>query len=250
MPRQRTFVLLVTIALAIAPASASADTLFPMARERTVDHSFGIAGCGATATRTISAPARSSRVHAVNPDVGDDVYDEPGDAVVGQVTAVQARGRRVTFTVTGAGAACAPPGPNCATSGEDCPFSGTTEAVELTIRYTRRERVYVTGSGRGGRRAYKPSTLPFGQRSSIVGLRWSGWGSATAVGHGRVEFNNCVPSCAEARASYYPVRATLTRRRECNGYAQYLTLRFRYTTAARPEGLPSTYREQFGSACG
>ena len=183
----------------------------------------------------------------MRPTVGTDILHATEGEIFARVTGTARAGRTVRFTATGVDAACRPPVPDCAD--EECPRSGTSERVELTIRYTRKERVYVTGTGRGGSRAYKPRRLPFGQRSAIVGLRWRNWGSARAVGRGRVEFNSCVPDCARARPAYYPVRATLSRRRACNGYAQYLTLRFVYTTSARPPGLPGRYSEQFGSVC-
>lgn len=111
-------------------------------------------------------------------------------------------------------------------------------------RYTRAERVYVRGTGRGDNRSYKPRVLPFGVRSAIVGVRWRNWGSRLAIGRGRVEYNNCEPSCAEARPSAYPVRVMLSRRRDCATGVQYRTLRFRYSTSRRPPGFPRTYREE------
>ena len=170
------------------------------------------------------------------------------------VTSSDAAGRQsLRVTAIGSDAACEgqteQERTDCEEFGDPCPVLGSSDPLRLTARYTRRERVYVTGSGRGGQRSYKPRVLPFGMRSAIIGLRWRCWGSSRAVGRGRVEYNNCIPDCARARPSYYPVRAVLSRRRECNGNAQYLTLRFRYTTSARPPGLPANYRESFGWQC-
>jgi hypothetical protein len=239
----------VFVILVMADASARADSLFPFRSESSTLRTFSVAGCGATDTATVSAPRGATQVRVLGPQSGETIFDEDRDAVFAQVTDSATAGRRVTFTVTGSDAACEPPGPDCAATGDGCPPSGRSAPVAVVIRYTRRERVYVTGTGRGGGRSYKPRDLPFGTRSAIVGLRWTGWGSATTVGRGRVEYNSCVPNCAQARPSYYPVRATLTRRRACNNYPQYLTLRFTYTTAARPAGLSRSYRENFGAVC-
>ena len=43
----------------------------------------------------------------------------------------------------------------------------------------------------------------------IKDLRWSDWGSATAVGSGTLERDNCVPNCANGTDTPYPVTVTL-----------------------------------------
>lgn len=106
-------------------------------------------------------------------------------------------------------------------------------------------RVYVTGTGGGGTRDFRPRTLLFGQRSSVIGIRWRGWGKARTVGLGRLEFNDCDPSCAEATPAYYPVRVALSRRELCDDVWQYRAFALRYTTSARPRGLRASYRETF-----
>jgi hypothetical protein len=106
-------------------------------------------------------------------------------------------------------------------------------------------RVYVTGTGRGGSRSYRPRSLPFGQRSTVTGLRWLRWGSPSAVGIGRLEFNACDPSCAEGRPTYYRVRVVLSQQEICGGLWQYRHFLLRYASAARPVGFSPTYRETF-----
>jgi len=108
------------------------------------------------------------------------------------------------------------------------------------------ERVYF--SDRRNRSAYKPRNVYFGLRSTILGLRWRGWGGASTTGRGRLEYNACRPSCAQSRPSYYAVGVTLSRTRVCNGRRQYRTMSFRYT-GSRPSGRGRSYRESFGSVC-
>src|SRR3954463_10664028 len=176
----------------LLPVSAAADTLFKMTRERTVERVFSITGCGATAAQTVVAPTRASRLTAVRPHAGRAIGSASEGEIFARITDVtlaREAGRAIArFTATGSDAACRPPGPDCAALGEGCALSGDSEPVPMTIRYSRPERVYVTGTGRGGSRAYKPRTLPFGMRSAITGLDWRAWGSARAVGRGRVEF--------------------------------------------------------------
>lgn len=243
--------------MAVVPPTAVADSLFPLTRTQSTEPTFSIAGCGEAATRTIRVPARAYALDVLRPQIGTTIRDESFGEVFGRVDVIRvvSGGARPAASITAVGSEAACRGQtdeervDCEEFGESCAISGRSDPVRVVVRFTRREKVYVTGSGRGGPRSYKPRVLPFGMRSAIVGVRWRQWGSARAVGHGRVEFNNCVPDCARARPSYYPVRAELTARRECNGFVQYLALRFRYTTAARPPGLPSSYRERFGWQC-
>lgn len=44
----------------------------------------------------------------------------------------------------------------------------------------------------------------------IKDLKWSNWGSATAVGSGTLERDNCQPSCANGTDVPYPVTVTLS----------------------------------------
>jgi hypothetical protein len=249
--------MLLAAAAGVSPGTAAADSLFPVTREHSATRTFEITACGAASTRSVILPQGAYAVRALRPAVGavlgEGVYGDPFARVSEVVTGSDAGRTSLLVTAVGSDTACEGQSEqeraDCERYGESCPVLGTSEPLRLTARYTRRERVYVTGSGRGGPRSYKPRVLPFGMRSAIIGLRWRRWGSPRAVGRGRVQFNNCIPDCARARPSYYPVRAVLSRRRECEGHAQYLTLRFRYTTSARPPGLPATYRESFGWRC-
>ena len=42
-------------------------------------------------------------------------------------------------------------------------------------------------------------------------VTWSGWGTATATGHGIAEANNCQPDCAKGTFSAHPVSIVLSK---------------------------------------
>jgi hypothetical protein len=86
-------------------------------------------------------------------------------------------------------------------------------------------RVYVTGTGV---RSYRPSIVYFGASARIFAIRWRRWGGPVAVGTGIFPANNCIPNCAEGSITDHPVTIRLSRRRLCNGYVQYLTMRFAF----------------------
>jgi hypothetical protein len=237
-------------ALATAPAPASADSLYSLERTQARLATFTITGCGATDTVTLTMPSGASQVEPDRPNVGDRIHGDASGETFARITATDVRseaGRRVVdFTAEGSDAACRPANANCETGLDDgCQDIGRSERVRIAARYTKKVRVYVRGTGRGGNRAYKPRVLPFGARSAVIGLRWRSWGRGETVGYGRVEFNNCIPNCAQARPSYFPVRVVVSRIRACGSVAQYRTFAFRYTTSRRPPGLPGSYRESF-----
>jgi hypothetical protein len=59
---------------------------------------------------------------------------------------------------------------------------------------------------------YEPAGLLMSGDGSLYAkdLRWSGWGTATATGHGIAEANNCQPDCAEGTFSAHPVTIVLS----------------------------------------
>jgi hypothetical protein len=223
-----------------ATTTAAADE---RVRQRVViDRSitFQGAGCGVVVEKTLGLARKAREVSVTSPLAGAALTDDDFDDVVGRISEVTIERKHdrpsVTVSFQSSDAACDPANPASA---------GWIASTEVIGRYVTLERVYVTGTGRGDRRRYKPRVLLFGMRSALVDLRWQRWGSRRAVGRGKVEYNSCIPNCAEAPPSYYPVRATLTRRRTCGDYVQYRVLRFRYTSSRRPPGLPRTYRETF-----
>jgi len=44
----------------------------------------------------------------------------------------------------------------------------------------------------------------------VQNLTWSGWGSATALGTGTLEIDDCNPNCAQGTYTGYPATVTLT----------------------------------------
>jgi hypothetical protein len=60
---------------------------------------------------------------------------------------------------------------------------------------------------------HEPASLLMSADGSLYAqdITWTGWGTATATGHGTAEANNCQPDCAAGTFSAYPVRITLTR---------------------------------------
>jgi hypothetical protein len=223
-----------------APSPALADQR--MRESHPIDRNifFEGTGCGVIDDSTIRLASRARNVVIDTPVVGDAVIGDVDGQTIGRVRAVFQGDEdgvpTVTVSMQSSDAACDPANTAART------WSGAT-AVEGS--YDTMEKVYVTGTGRGDKRRYKPSFLLFGFRSAIVNLRWTDWGSPKAIGRGEVEYNSCNPDCARARPVYFPVRASLTKRRKCDGYFQYRVLNFRYTTSRRPPGLPATYRETF-----
>ncbi len=69
-----------------------------------------------------------------------------------------------------------------------------------------------TGASCAGTMKTEPGTiLTSGDGSTYAqGLTWSGWGTATSVGSGTMEVNNCTPTCAQGTFTGYPATVTLT----------------------------------------
>jgi hypothetical protein len=60
---------------------------------------------------------------------------------------------------------------------------------------------------------YEPAAILMSGDGSLYAkdVTWSGWGTATATGHGVAEANNCQPDCAEGKLSAHPVTIVLSR---------------------------------------
>jgi hypothetical protein len=60
---------------------------------------------------------------------------------------------------------------------------------------------------------YEPAALLMSGDGSLYAkdVTWSGWGTATATGHGVAEANNCQPDCAEGKVTAHPVTIVLSR---------------------------------------
>ena len=79
-------------------------------------------------------------------------------------------------------------------------------AIDFKICSAPSKKVYVA---RDGRLVYKPKVLPNGAHSAFINLRWSGWGTATAVGRGTMDYQDAYEKFRVR------VRVTLTARRVC-----------------------------------
>ena len=55
----------------------------------------------------------------------------------------------------------------------------------------------------------------------IKNIRWSGWGTATATGHGTAMADNCQPNCAAGTFSHHPATITATRPASWHGKMAY-----------------------------
>jgi hypothetical protein len=60
---------------------------------------------------------------------------------------------------------------------------------------------------------HEPAALLMSADGSLYAkdVTWSGWGTATATGHGVAEANNCQPDCAEGKFSAHPVTIVLSK---------------------------------------
>jgi hypothetical protein len=60
---------------------------------------------------------------------------------------------------------------------------------------------------------YEPAGILMSGDGSLYAkaVTWSGWGTATATGHGIAEANNCRPDCAKGTFSAHPVTIVLSR---------------------------------------
>ncbi len=50
---------------------------------------------------------------------------------------------------------------------------------------------------------------------SVSGIKWTGWGSTFAAGHGTISIDDCTPNCAAGHDHSYPVVVLLTGRETC-----------------------------------
>jgi hypothetical protein len=118
----------------------------------------------------------------------------------------------------------------------------TTRRITIS---SARCRTYFSGTGH---RRHKPRVAYIGASQRIYNLSWSAWNRRTARATGTFPANDCIPYCAAGTITPYPVNVKLSRVRVCNGYLQYLALRWTYR-GARPPGAPRSQRATFDYAC-
>lgn len=87
--------------------------------------------------------------------------------------------------------------------------------------------------GRGG---VRPARLDAARDARLTGLRWSSWGSAEAIGEGRLRLLVCEPSCAQGAERDLPVRIVLSGPKTCEGGRFYSRARIDLG-AARPPAV-------------
>jgi hypothetical protein len=76
-----------------------------------------------------------------------------------------------------------------------CAFpADTCNSGNLTAMRTEPAQIVTTGDGSG----------------FVKGLTWSGWGTATALGSGLLEIDNCIPNCAQGTFTAYQATVTLS----------------------------------------
>lgn len=105
---------------------------------------------------------------------------------------------------------------------------GPTSEDAALVRRLRRLRpgsaprgavVVVDVTGRD--RTAQPRQIQFAKDGTLAGLRWTGWGSGTAVGRGTVSLLECTPSCARGLRSDSIAQIRLTRLKRCGASRFY-----------------------------
>ena len=109
-------------------------------------------------------------------------------------------------------------------------------SIDFRICSAPSRKVYVT---RDGRLVYKPKVLPNGAHSGFFNLRWTGWGTANAVGRGTFLY--------EDRNETYrlPARITLSQRRPCEDNKRtygHLHVKFLSGTKSQRAGFEGSSR--------
>jgi hypothetical protein len=100
-------------------------------------------------------------------------------------------------------------------------------AVPLAALASTRTYVFpATGSNAHGsiQGVYRPSRIVFTQDGTfwMTNIRWRGWNTHRAVGHGTAHENNCRPSCAQGRTvTVRSVQVVANRRTKVTGYWAY-----------------------------
>jgi hypothetical protein len=92
-----------------------------------------------------------------------------------------------------------------------------------------------------------PSALMVNKEQTLQGLRWSGWGAATASGRGQVRTVVCDPTCAEGRLEYSRATVVLSRVRTCGRRRFYTAAKVTYLDPSRRRTL--TPSALVGSPC-
>jgi hypothetical protein len=76
----------------------------------------------------------------------------------------------------------------------------------------------------------EPHQMQLASDTSATGLRWSGWGTSTAVGHGTATIHICTSSCGAGFDRRYPATLTLSVLRTCGHHRFYERAALRLAT--------------------
>lgn len=67
----------------------------------------------------------------------------------------------------------------------------------------------------------EPARVQFAKDGTLTGLRWVGWGTDDALGRGRAQLLECLPSCARGLRQASAAEIRLTRLRRCGAARFY-----------------------------
>jgi hypothetical protein len=121
-----------------------------------------------------------------------------------------------------------------------CPLKGVPTPVALDLKICAKPgpKLYVL---RGDKLVSKPKTLSQGAHGIYRKLHWTGWGTATAVGHGELFYEDAYDKMT------IPIRITLTHRRLCGLQRTYFDLSAKPT---KPTGKGQFFEGKIHLGCG
>jgi hypothetical protein len=143
----------------------------------------------------------------------------------------------------------------CGGGGSEQPAKATRESsAPLPPAPTPQALDYVGGSRaalKGGaiavvdlsnRVGIEPALMDVNSEQRIEGLRWSGWGSGEATGHGEVRTLVCDPNCAGGRLEHSRGEVVLSAPKTCGGERFYTRSSMTYEDPdTRKTRAPATY---------
>ncbi|MFF9349394.1 hypothetical protein [Streptomyces sp. NPDC014734] len=136
----------------------------------------------------------------------------------------------VAAATTSASARTPSPAPSAGTATATSPSSARAVAVDCLAHARVRPGDFLIACGDGNNR--------------LVSLRWTHWGSRSAVGSGLDAVNDCVPYCAAGTFHTYPVEVRLDRPKDWQKHPelrQFTRLRLVYTDGTPAHAHQVTY---------
>jgi hypothetical protein len=121
------------------------------------------------------------------------------------------------------------------------------EATAQPLGYAAGARARLAGGAIGvvdlaNRVAIAPGRMDVNSEQTLDGLRWSGWGNASATGRGDVDTVVCDPTCATGRLEHSSAVIVLSKPRRCGGARFYTrsTMTYKEPRTGRTRA-PDTY---------